>query len=142
MVPTQRLYQATRAIHIRLLCSSRSLFVKITQVIEKFVSLPHKISTIILKHSQFFLGNSSSDNVSEVEAGQTQVLIRGIGALPLSVCYSIRSQYILLPLILCIIHDLSTQETNVFSHPYLRDVFLEAITDLGLELSNRVLFTV
>ena len=98
MVPTQRLYQATRAIHIRLLCSSRSLFVKITQVIEKFVPLPHKISTIILKHSRFFLGNSSSDNVSEVEAGQTQVLIRGIGALPLSVCYSIRFQYVLLPL--------------------------------------------
>ena len=116
---------------LKSLKSSRSLYL-----------LPYKISTIILKHSQFFLGNSSSDNVSEVAAGQTQVLIRGIGALPLSVCYSIRFQYILLPLILCIKHDLSTQETNVFSHPYLRDVFLEAITDLGLELSNRVLFTV
>ena len=104
--------------------------------------MSHRLSIIILKHVQFFLGNSSSDNVSEVEAGQTQVLIRGIGALPLSVRYSIRFQYILLPLILCIIHDSSTQETNVFSHPYLRDVFLEAITDLGLELSNRVLFTV
>ncbi|PAV21201.1 arginine-trna- transferase 1 [Pyrrhoderma noxium] len=70
-----------------------------------------------LKSLKSSRSNSSSDNVSEVEAGQSQVLIRGIGALPLS-------------------------ETNVFSHPYLRDVFLEAITNLGLELSNRVLFTV